>query len=148
MNTNKTPVQTLFLRIASIVVIAVPVAMAAFAVEPTAFERIDRKFLVTAKEAMEWHRFKDRNWPALSGNPSWQQFMGFVEDKLREYGAVDITPNAWTYDYWSTSDWPDNSKWSLTANGKRIRVANYGANSGSTGADGISAPMIFYDRDR
>lgn len=110
-----------------------------------ALTRVDPALLITAKEATDWHRLKDSNGPALSGNPSWQKFMGFVEDKLREYGAVDIQRNAWTYDYWSTSDWPDNSKWSLKSNGKDVRVANYGANSGSTGPEGKTATLLYYD---
>src|SRR5262245_56701693 len=55
----------------------------AFAAESWA--RVDPALLITAKEATDWHRLKDSNGPALSGNPSWQKFMGFVEDKLREY---------------------------------------------------------------
>lgn len=130
-------------------------AVSAFAAEPTAggsqagansaLLRVNPEFMVTAKEATDWHRFKDQHGPALSGNPSWQKFMGFVEDKLRAYGAVDIKRNAWTYDYWSTSEWPDNSKWSLTSGGKEVRVANYGANSGSTDANGLSATLVYYD---
>lgn len=112
----------------------------------SALTRVDPSFMVTAQEALEWHRLKDEHGPALSGNPSWQKFMGFVEDKLREYGAVGIERNAWTYSYWSTTEWPDDSGWSLTSDGKRVRVASYGANSGSTDAQGILAPLIYYDR--
>lgn len=119
-------------------------APVAFAAEPPA-TRVDPALMVTAEEATQWHRFKDQHGPALSGNPSWQKFMSLVEDKLREYGAVDIQRNSWTYDYWSTSDWPDNSKWSLKSNGKDVRVANYGANSGSTTAAGKTATLIYYD---
>jgi len=122
-----------------------PTNAAQIAVQTAALTRIDTKWLVTAKEATEWHRFKDQHGAALSGNPSWQKFMGFVEEKLRDYGAVDIVRNSWSYDYWSTSDWPDNSQWSLASNGKDVRVANYGANSGATGPNGIAAPLIYYD---
>ncbi|HTE41473.1 MAG TPA: hypothetical protein VK629_11625 [Steroidobacteraceae bacterium] len=123
------------------------VSFALLAADPqnAALTKINPAFVVTAKEATDWHRYKDQHGPALSGNPSWQKYMTFVEDKLREYGAVDITRNRWTYDYWSTSNWPDNSQWSLTSNGKDVRVANYGANSGSTGPSGKSATMIYYD---
>jgi hypothetical protein len=73
--------------------------------------------------------------------------MGFVEERLREYGAVDIKRNTWTYDYWSTSEWPDKSKWSLKSNGKDVRVANYGANSGTTSAAGRTAALVYYDHE-
>jgi hypothetical protein len=111
----------------------------------SALTRVHPDYLITAKEATDWHRFKDQHGPALSGNPSWQKFMGFVEDKLREYGAVDIKRNAWTYSYWSTTEWPDDSGWSLTSNGKNIKLANYGANSGSTDAKGVTAALVYYD---
>src|SRR5262249_27594138 len=61
------------------------------------------------------------------------------------YGAVDISRNAWTYDRWSTSQWPDDSKWTLTSNGQRVRVASYGANSGTTPETGVTAALVFYD---
>lgn len=113
-----------------------------------ALTKIDPSFLVTRAEALEWHEFKDRHGPALSGNESWTKFMTYVEEKLREYGVVDVTRNSWTYDYWSTTEWPDDSNWSLFVEGQKVRVANYGANSGATGPQGITAPMVYYDHDR
>src|ERR1051326_6525698 len=71
--------------------------------------------------------------------------MTFVEKKLKEYGAVDITRNTFTYDRWHTSEWPDDSKWSLVSNGKKIKVASYGAYSGSTSEEGVTAELIYYD---
>ena len=107
--------------------------------------RINPKFLVTPEEAQRWHTAKDLLGPALSGNPSWKVFMTIVEEKLREYGAVDLRRNTWTYDRWHTSEWPDDSKWSLVSNGKPLRVASYGANSGATAEAGVTADLVFYD---
>jgi hypothetical protein len=107
--------------------------------------RINPIFLVTPEEAQRWHTAKDLLGPALSGNPSWKVFMTIVEEKLREYGAVDLRRNTWTYDRWHTSEWPDDSKWSLTSNGKPLRVASYGANSGATAEAGVTADLVFYD---
>jgi len=107
--------------------------------------RINPKFLVTPEEAQSWHAAKDLLGPALSGNASWKVFMTIVEAKLREYGAVDLMKNAWTYDRWHTSEWPDDSQWSLVSNGKPLRVASYGANSGTTAASGVTADLVFYD---
>src|SRR5215813_8654094 len=107
--------------------------------------QINPAFVITPKEAMEWHALKDRLGPALSGNPSWRNYMEFVEKKLKEYGAVDITRNAWTYDRWSTSEWPDDSKWSLVSDGRKIKVASYGCYSGSTSEEGVTAELIYYD---
>src|SRR6476646_4920134 len=81
---------------------------------------LNRQFLLTAGEAQQWHAAKDSMGPALSGSPSWKNFMSIVEARLREYGAVDVTRNAWTYDRWSTTQWPDDSKWSLTSDGRKV----------------------------
>jgi hypothetical protein len=107
--------------------------------------QINPKYLITAKEATEWHALKARGGPALSGNESWKNYITFVEKKLKEYGAVDITRNSFTYDRWHTSEWPDDSKWSLTSNGKTIKVASYGAYSGSTPEEGLTAELVYYD---
>lgn len=106
---------------------------------------LNKAFLLTATEAQEWHAAKDSLGPALSGNPSWKNFMSIVEARLRDYGAVDIRRNAWTYDRWSTSQWPDDSKWTLVSNGRKVRVASYGANSGTTPEAGVTADLMLYD---
>ncbi|MEW6206735.1 MAG: hypothetical protein AB1631_00105 [Acidobacteriota bacterium] len=107
--------------------------------------QINAAFVITPKEAREWHALKDKLGPALSGNASWENYMEFVERKLKQYGAVDITHNAFTYNRWRTSDWPDDSLWSLVSNGRKIKVASYGCYSGSTAAEGITADLIYYD---
>ena len=107
--------------------------------------QINPAFVITPKEAKEWHALKDKLGPALSGNPSWRNYMEFVEKKLKEYGAVDITRNSWTYERWHTSEWPDDSKWSLVSGSRKIKVASYGCYSGSTPEDGVTAELIHYD---
>jgi hypothetical protein len=102
-------------------------------------------WIPTEAEALEWHAVKNDKGPALTGNASWQQFVGFVENKLGEYGVVDMRRNQWSFERWHSSEWPDRSGWSLVSGGKQIKVANYGANSGSTGPNGITAELIYYD---
>lgn len=104
-------------------------------------------WVVTEAEAIRWHEVKDENGPALTGNASWHQFVGFVEEKLRGYGVVDIQRNQWSFERWHTSQWPDTSRWSLVSDGKEVEVASYGANSGSTGPEGITAGLVYYDAD-
>ena len=70
--------------------------------------------------------------------------MAFIEKKLNQYGVVDITKNTWTYKRWYTSDWPDDSNWNLVSDGQPVKVAHYGAYSGSTGPQGITAEMVLY----
>jgi hypothetical protein len=110
--------------------------------------RINPRFLIRPEEAQSWHAAKDLLGPALSGAPSWKVFMTIVETKLRDYGAVDLYKNAWTYDRWHTSEWPDDSKWSLVSNVKALRVASYGANSGTTSQEGVTADLVFYDPEK
>src|SRR3982751_6027370 len=98
---------------------------------------INRRWLVSESEAMAWHRFKDSKGPALTGNESWRSFMGFLEAKLKEYGCVDVHRSAWTFKRLVTSVWPDDSKWGLVSNGRRVPVANFGANCGTTGPRGV-----------
>jgi hypothetical protein len=116
-------------------------------VEPTQhLTRVRDDWVLSETEALAWHAVKSEKGPALTGNASWQQFVGFVEDKLGEYGVVDIERNQWTFDRWHSSDWPDRSNWSFVSNGRQVEVANYGANSGSTGPSGVTAPLVFYDQ--
>ena len=112
---------------------------------PSVLNRINPTYMITVDEAQKWHEAKDLLGPAFSGNPSWKVFLTVIEAKMREYGALDIHRNAWTYDRWYTSEWPDDSNWSLVSNGKKLRIASYGANSGTTPPDGVTADLVFYD---
>ena len=105
------------------------------------------EWILSEAEAIEWHQVKDEHGPAFTGNASWHQFVGFVEDKLGAYGVVDIQRNQWSFQRWHSSEWPDLSKWSLVAGGEELEVANYGANSGSTGPAGVTAELLYYDEE-
>ena len=109
------------------------------------FTQLDPAWVVTADESYEWATVKDANLPALTGSPEWRNYLTFLEQKLLEYGVVDIFKNSWEFERWDTSD--DSSDWSLSSDGVPVRVANYGAYSGSTGPDGTTAELIYYDHD-
>ena len=104
------------------------------------------EWIPSETEAIKWHEVKDEKGPAFTGNPSWRQFVAYAEQKLSEYGVVDIRRNQWSFTRWHTSEWPDRSNWSLVSNGEELEVANYGANSGSTGPDGVTAELVYYDK--
>lgn len=106
---------------------------------------INPAWVVSEREALDWHRFKDSQGPALAGSPSWRSFLGFIEAKLREYGCVDIARSAWTFNRLETSVWPDDSKWGLVSDGRRVPVANFGANCGTTGPQGVTAELVLWD---
>ena len=105
---------------------------------------INPDFMITPDEAYEWHQHKDKGGPTYSGNASWQSYMSLIEKKLKQYGVVDIIKNKWTYKRWYTSDWPDDSNWTLVSDGQPVKVAHYAAYSGSTGPEGITAEMVLY----
>jgi len=116
-------------------------------IEPSEYlTNVRDDWILSEAEALEWHAVKNEKGPALTGNASWQQFVGFVEDKLGEYGVVDTQRNQWSFDRWHSTEWPDHSNWTLVSNGRQVEVANYGANSGATGPNGVTAELVFYDQ--
>ena len=86
---------------------------------------------------------KHNNLPTLTGSKEWKNYMAFLEDEFKKYGVVDFYKNTWEFDKWSISEDPSN--WTLSVNGKDIRVAYYGAYSGMTDLEGVTAEMIYYD---
>ena len=102
-------------------------------------------WLVTPEEAIEWASVKHKNLPTLTGSAEWLNYMLFLETTLDTYGVVEGTRNAWQFERWQTSE--DSTQWSLSSDGASVRVAHYGAYSGSTGPEGITAELIYYDHD-
>ncbi len=101
--------------------------------------------MITAKEAQAWHVAKDsQGGPTMAGSPSWKNFLDIVERELRTRGVVDIFHNKWNYERWFTSEYPDDSNWSLHIDGRKIRVPSYGAYSGMTPEEGISRELVVY----
>lgn len=117
------------------------------ATDPSLLGLPNARWLISEHEALAWHRFKDSKGPALTGNASWLSFLSFLETKLKGYGCVDVHRSPWTFRRLVTSVWPDDSKWGLTCGGRKIRVANFGANCGTTGPAGVTAPMVLWDPD-
>ena len=109
------------------------------------FQSLDPDWTVTADEGYDWASVRNENLPAMTGSPEWLNYMAFLEAKLLEYGVVDSWKNSWDFERWDTSD--DSTDWSLRSDGTDVRVAHYGAYSGSTGPEGITAEMIYYDHD-
>ncbi len=106
---------------------------------------VNPEFMISTSEALAWHQYKDQIGPTYSGNESWHKFLSFIKKKLKVLGVKDLTANEWTYTRWHTSDWPDDSKWALKSDGRSVKVAHYGAYSGATGPDGITAELALFD---
>jgi hypothetical protein len=107
--------------------------------------KINPKFLVTAKEVHAWHAIKDsKGGPTITGSPSWHNYVELLEKQLHGMGCVDIFRNSWKFQHWSTTEFPDDSNWSLHVDGKKIRVASYGCNSGKTPEAGVTGGLVVY----
>lgn len=107
--------------------------------------QLDKNWLVTPDEAYQWSKVKDANLPTLTGSKEWRNYMEFLQSNLNELGVVDGFRNSWEFERWYTSN--DSVDWSLHSNGNEVRVAHYGAYSGSTDSAGITAEMIYYDHN-
>jgi hypothetical protein len=107
--------------------------------------KVNPKFLVSPKEVHAWHAVKDsKGGPTMTGSPSWKNYLEFAEKNWRESGVVDIFRNPFTFTRWSTTEFPDDSNWSLHVGGKKIKVASYGCNSGKTPDDGVTGGLVVY----
>ena len=102
-------------------------------------------WVITADEAYQWALVKNDNLPTLTGSQKWQNYMAFLEQTLADYGAIDGVKNNWEFERWFTSE--DNRQWSLISDGSAVRVASYGAYSGSTDSEGVTAELVYYDHN-
>ena len=107
--------------------------------------KVNPKFLASPKEVSAWHVVKDsKGGPTMTGSPSWKNYLEFAERSWRESGVVDIFRNPFPFTRWYTSEFPDDSNWTLHVDGKKIKVASYGCNSGKTPDQGVTGQLVVY----
>src|SRR5581483_5583964 len=88
-----------------------------------ALASVNRAFLPTAEEVRSWHAIKDsKGGPTLTGSPSWHNYLDMLEKEWRNLGVLDIFHNPIPYKRWYTTEFPDDSNWSLHVDGKKVRV--------------------------
>jgi hypothetical protein len=102
-------------------------------------------WLVPPNVLERWHEDKARNGPTFAGSPAWRRHMEFIERELRERGLAGLAREPIAYERWHTSDDPADGAWSLSVGGRGVEVASYWAYSGSTGPEGVTAPLVLYD---
>ena len=116
--------------------------MTSVAADTECLERFCPERVVSRDVVVDWHRYKDSLGPTFAGTSSWNSYMELIESHVRRMGLIDLRHNPFDYTRWQTSEWPDRSGWSLRIGDHDINVANYGANSGDTGPEGVTAPIV------
>jgi hypothetical protein len=121
----------------------------------SALTKIHQPFMMTPKQALDWHVFKAECGPTYAGSTGWKRYTDFLISKMPEFGAVDLDYVEIPYDHYIVEDWPDrkthmhaspNAVEKLVTDGTPVPVvASYGMTSGSTPPEGITAQMVYYD---
>ena len=101
---------------------------------------------LSREQLLAWHQEKAAGGATFGGSPAWVAHVEMIERGLRERGVVDVSRESFEYQRWSVSDDPDDREWTLSIAGNDIPVASYWAYSGATPADGVTAPMIYYQK--
>jgi hypothetical protein len=118
--------------------------------------RINKAFMITPEQALQWATFKSTVGPTYTGSPGGNKWLNFIETTMQEFGAVDLFIQDLPYSFFTVNDWPDPQTHvagsgveieKLISNGKAVPVvASYGMTSGSTVQSGpITAQMVYYD---
>src|SRR5580658_3243824 len=121
-----------------------------------AFPKIDPKLMITPGQAWDWNKFKSEGGPTYAGGAGWKRYTDFLVSKMHEFGAVDCDAVEIPYDHYIVDDWPDRRTHmhdsdvaveKLVSAGAPVSViASYGMTSGFTPPEGVTAPMLYYDR--
>ena len=111
--------------------------------------------MITPDQAWGWASFKSQGGPTYAGGAGWKRYTDFLISKMSEFGAVDLDYVEIPYDHYIVDDWPDRRTHiydsdmaleKLVSDGSPVPVvASYGMTSGFTPAEGITAPMLYYD---
>src|SRR5580698_1183732 len=58
------------------------------AAHTAAFPKINKQFMITPEQALEWATFKSKGGPTYAGSASWKRYTDFLVSKMQECGAV------------------------------------------------------------
>ncbi len=105
-------------------------------------KKICPAYVLSEEAVYSWHTQKDVNGATFAGTESWEKYLSLIEREGLQRGMVDFQRNYFTYQRWHTSNWPNKASWSLVIGGEEIEVSSYGANSGLTGPEGITADLV------
>jgi hypothetical protein len=124
----------------------------------SALSKSNPRFQIGPTEAWNWSVFKSKCGPTYAGSAGWKQYTNFLVSKMQEFGAVDFDTVEIPYDHYIVNDWPDRRTHvygsgmaveKLVTDGTPVPVvASYGMTSGFTPAEGVTAPLLYYDPAR
>lgn len=144
-----------FLKTAASVAAGTVLSRRGWAQSAVTTHKINPQFMVTPKQALDWHVFKSQCGPTYAGSAGWKRFTDLLISKIPEFGGIDLDYVDIPYDHYIVEDWPDrrthmhdspNAVEKLITDGTPVPVvASYGMTSGSTPREGITARMLFYD---
>ena len=97
-------------------------------------------------QLQHWNELKAQLGATFAGSPAWQAHMNFVETRMADAGVVDVAKLPAPYTRWWAPDNPTAAERSLVIDGNSLPVASYWAYSGSTPAEGVTAPLLVYDK--
>lgn len=93
-----------------------------------------------------WNSAKADLGATFAGGPAWQTHMDFLEQGFADAGVTDVARYPAPYERWWAPDNPMPNQRSLIVEGERLPVASYWAYSGSTPPEGVTAPLVIYDK--
>ena len=110
-------------------------------------DTIHRKLLMTQEEGTLWNEFKAGLGPIYPGYRSFDTYMNWLKEKLKGYGCVDFLEHHWIHKTYRVKDWPQREEgvMKLDVEGKEIPVGTFVQLAPSTGPEGLTAPMVYYD---
>lgn len=121
--------------------VAVVLVLLKWADDDSCLRQICPAYVLSKETVYSWHTQKNANGATFAGTSAWKKYLSLIEGEGLRRGMVDFQRNNFTYQRWHTTDWPDKKGWSLVIGGIEIETAGYGANSGMTGPDGVTADL-------
>jgi hypothetical protein len=94
----------------------------------------------------QWNEAKAEGGPTFAGSPAWQAHMDIIESGFTAAGVVDVEKLSVPYRRWWSPDRPMPQQRQLLIAGESLPVASYWAYSGGTPMNGVTAPLIVYNK--
>ena len=109
--------------------------------------KVNPAYLMTQEEGIAWHAFKAALGPIYPGYESFDKFMHWMREQLEHYGCRDTREHHWIHESYRVNDWPDHESGALklSIEGEEIPVGTFLMLSQSTGEEGLTAPLVYYD---